>query len=548
MKILKTFFLLFSLLTQLSGMEPGAKNSPTISLYCSVDKKTIEQIDRKVLEQSSVLASMLEDVRDSGIISVSIPVQATEDIMKILIPCMQILANHDNIAGQKFYQIARNKIRDLVMVIDISVNKCVKRKEKKDIILQLFSTAHDLNLTAVFSAIACIAARDNLFKQSEVNPDLWRKIQQAKDFLGNNLDFEDIDNSDIKDYTPGDLIGWGILPQCYDPVANIGSGSDYITHVAEKDDSLSLEGLLESLECWPKSLAEYIEEKSIPIMQIKLMMDEKFDELQKLLDCLLAKELIKQAQDAYALLADYVGGLSKDQIEELFQKYPQMVDSAFKTALDITYAKKCNNPSLPFSRFINSSVYHSSLSILLSLPTNQFPTRWNIMFSENLTTRCLSENSIPLSLFNQEKLKYLLPLLEPMFGQIVGLNLSGRNLSTIPAEICFLPNVKVLILSDNNLSDLPDTLEFLQELVYLDLNDNLFQIAPDSIFKIGKLTKLYLHNNSIYLLSTGVSLLQNLKKLYLDKSTIIAGNSITQSSLTIKLWDDVLHSWFEKQN
>lgn len=511
-----------------------------IQIICS-DSQTIEA-DQAVVEQSPVLKSLLDEkLCDSHPISV----KCNSTIMGIIIACLQIQANEQPIAQQKFYQVSREKIRHLIMVIDSNTGKPLKRLAKKEILQQLFSTAHHLNLPFIFMASACIAVRDNFFKESDLDPDMWRKVQQAKDFQGNDFGFTDINSSQIVEYTRQDLIEWGILPACHDPEADRTlCGMGYIDYLAAETDLLSLEELSESLECWPQSFSEYIKGKSIPIMQIKLMRDEKFQELQNMLDWLVAKHFIKEARKAYALLADYVKDLSKSHIEDLFTRHPKDFDSAFKTALDITYAKKfmCNL-SLPFIQLINNPTYYPNLSILLSLPIAKFPTNWNILFPENLTTGCLLQDS----LFTQQKLKYLLPLLEPMLGPVIGLNLSGRALATIPSEICLLPHLKVLILADNNLADLPDTLTFLQDIIYLDVSSNLFQIAPDSIFELGKLTKLCIHNNIINVLSTGISQLPNLKKLYLDKDTIIPGNSITQKNLQIKLWDELSGCWFKKE-
>ncbi len=64
------------------------------------------------------------------------------------------------------------------------------------------------------------------------------------------------------------------------------------------------------------------------------------------------------------------------------------------------------------------------------------------------------------------------------------LNLSGKNLTTIPDEIGLLTNLISLDLSNNNLSTLPVTIEKLTKLKYLNLSNNpRLQIPPEILNK-----------------------------------------------------------------
>ncbi len=104
-------------------------------------------------------------------------------------------------------------------------------------------------------------------------------------------------------------------------------------------------------------------------------------------------------------------------------------------------------------------------------------------------------------------------------GQLTNLtylSLINNSLSNLPAEIGQLTNLTELDLSYNSLSSLPAEIVQLTKLTYLYLSNNSFSNLPAEIVQLTNLTELYLRNNSLSSLPAEIGQLTNLK--YLDLS------------------------------
>lgn len=108
--------------------------------------------------------------------------------------------------------------------------------------------------------------------------------------------------------------------------------------------------------------------------------------------------------------------------------------------------------------------------------------------------------------------------------KVYRLNLSQRNLTSVPPEIAQLKNLRVLSLFGNELSELPDAIAQLQNLESLDLGRNQFTKVPPQVLKLKKLKVLYLSANQIRELPPGFYKMTSL--LLFD----IAGNQISKVS------------------
>jgi Leucine-rich repeat (LRR) protein len=102
------------------------------------------------------------------------------------------------------------------------------------------------------------------------------------------------------------------------------------------------------------------------------------------------------------------------------------------------------------------------------------------------------------------------------------LDLSHKNLSTLPESIGELQDLEVLNLSYNRLTKLPESITKLQNLTTLYLFRNQLTTLPKGIEKLQKLTKLYLSNNKLTTLPKGIEKLQNLAVLNLSGNQLTA--------------------------
>ncbi len=81
--------------------------------------------------------------------------------------------------------------------------------------------------------------------------------------------------------------------------------------------------------------------------------------------------------------------------------------------------------------------------------------------------------------------------------QVTKLNLSNKNLKTIPNNLYQYTNLEKLDLSKNRITSIPKDILKLRKLRTLDLSFNQIKVLHSSIFKLPKLRILNLHGNQI---------------------------------------------------
>ncbi|MEO5569839.1 MAG: leucine-rich repeat domain-containing protein [Bacteroidia bacterium] len=102
-------------------------------------------------------------------------------------------------------------------------------------------------------------------------------------------------------------------------------------------------------------------------------------------------------------------------------------------------------------------------------------------------------------------------LLQP--DSVIKLNLKGKKLKEIPAEIFTFHNLQVLILSKNKIKEIPADIGKLKSLQELDLSHNELTQIPSQIGELIHLVKLKLNQNEISSLPPETGNLINLEVL-----------------------------------
>jgi len=117
-----------------------------------------------------------------------------------------------------------------------------------------------------------------------------------------------------------------------------------------------------------------------------------------------------------------------------------------------------------------------------------------------------------------------LATLPPELAQLSNLqilDLSGNQLSTVPPELAQLTNLQQLDLSDNQLSQIPPEIAQLTRLVRLSVTKNGLRQLPGEIGDLRRLKTLGLGNNQLTQLPPEIGQLTNLTRL------VLSGNELT---------------------
>jgi Leucine-rich repeat (LRR) protein len=101
------------------------------------------------------------------------------------------------------------------------------------------------------------------------------------------------------------------------------------------------------------------------------------------------------------------------------------------------------------------------------------------------------------------------------------LDLSGLELTEIPADVFDLKWLKVLIISHNQLTRISGSITRLQNLTSLHLNGNKLKQLSEAITRLQNLTSLYIRRNQITEIPETITRLQNLTSLDLTGNQII---------------------------
>jgi len=151
---------------------------------------------------------------------------------------------------------------------------------------------------------------------------------------------------------------------------------------------------------------------------------------------------------------------------------------------------------------------------------------------EDITAMDLSEkdlSSIPVEVIKQRSLKILLlnsnqlSNLPPEIGELKNLTdlaLNSNKLSSLPPEIGELKNLTSLELAGNQLSELPVGIGKLSNLQSLNFNTNNLQKLPPTLWELKELTELVLSKNQLTELPEEISNLSNLQVLYFGNNNL----------------------------
>lgn len=110
--------------------------------------------------------------------------------------------------------------------------------------------------------------------------------------------------------------------------------------------------------------------------------------------------------------------------------------------------------------------------------------------------------------------------LPPINHSVNILNLNGRELTSVPAEVTLLTNLTSLSLNNNQLTSLPSEIGRLTNLTRLSLSNNQLTNLPLEIARLTKLTSLSLSNNQLTSLPSEIARLIKLTGLFLNDNRL----------------------------
>src|ERR1700678_2774038 len=145
---------------------------------------------------------------------------------------------------------------------------------------------------------------------------------------------------------------------------------------------------------------------------------------------------------------------------------------------------------------------------------------WYLLFKENFyNVKCTNENN--KKFYNNYKKysilnNFLLKNNQDSVNIIIRvLNVSYRQLHTIPKELGQLASLQILDLDNNQLQTIPKELGQLASLQRLSLSNNQLQTIPKELGQLASLQRLYLDNNQLQTIPKELGQLASLQELYL---------------------------------
>src|SRR6202522_3834102 len=150
---------------------------------------------------------------------------------------------------------------------------------------------------------------------------------------------------------------------------------------------------------------------------------------------------------------------------------------------------------------------------------------WYLLFKENFyNVKCTNENN---KKFYDNYKKYsilnnfLLKNNQDSVNIIIRvLNVSYKQLQTIPKELGQLASLQILYLYNNQLQTIPKELGQLASLRTLYLHNNQLQTIPKELGLLACLQELYLYNNQMQTIPKELGQLASLQRLYLHNNQL----------------------------
>lgn len=149
--------------------------------------------------------------------------------------------------------------------------------------------------------------------------------------------------------------------------------------------------------------------------------------------------------------------------------------------------------------------------------------------SVNLSRKELT--SIPDEVFNNKDIKVLrlygneIDSISERIGELVNLEklyLGKNNLKTLPKSIGNLKKLKILSVQYNEITSLPDEIGEMTNLKQITLNQNRLQTLPSTIGKLKNLEILELKFNQLTSLPDELTDCESLKFIYLNRNNLAA--------------------------
>ena len=103
------------------------------------------------------------------------------------------------------------------------------------------------------------------------------------------------------------------------------------------------------------------------------------------------------------------------------------------------------------------------------------------------------------------------------------LDLSSKNLTSIPSNLFELKNLRILRLNNNQISEIPAEIENLNKLTHLYLADNILTDLPPQIVELKHLQEIELGNNQFSRFPTYLDSLKKLRIIGLESNPLIPG-------------------------
>ncbi|KAI8497699.1 hypothetical protein Bbelb_243510 [Branchiostoma belcheri] len=116
--------------------------------------------------------------------------------------------------------------------------------------------------------------------------------------------------------------------------------------------------------------------------------------------------------------------------------------------------------------------------------------------------------------------KHLNTLQPKVVDDLLTINLRGRGLTSVPAEVFDNRDVECLVLSNNRLTSIPEEIGQLQKLRRLELENNLLTQLPQAITTLPNLQIIVLSHNKLETLPDGFSRLEQLKGLNIQNNVL----------------------------
>nr|XP_020441656.1 leucine-rich repeat-containing protein 18-like [Monopterus albus]XP_020441657.1 leucine-rich repeat-containing protein 18-like [Monopterus albus]XP_020441658.1 leucine-rich repeat-containing protein 18-like [Monopterus albus]XP_020441659.1 leucine-rich repeat-containing protein 18-like [Monopterus albus] len=160
--------------------------------------------------------------------------------------------------------------------------------------------------------------------------------------------------------------------------------------------------------------------------------------------------------------------------------------------------------------------------------------RLDLSFKEITTVpKCIQKLHDMDQLYLSRNLIRTIPDFIDQFSSITVLDLHSNYLEHIPVTVCRLQNLLVLNLCNNRLTSLPHEIGLLKKLHVLNLGLNQLEALPTSIAALKELRHIGLSDNRFTQVPLCLSRLSKLEKVNLDRNPILTEDAPSHKLMTV---------------